>query len=257
MKLRKYIQFAFLYIVIQAIGMAIMYYGLGAQYGSPEMTPIVFWSEVVLSLLVLYYIRRYASWREVGFGEFKWVRVLWIAPILLLSLVSLVNVFTMIASADPSSQEIIGVVIVGVMTLLVGFAEETMFRGILLRGAMARHNVFLAMLISAVGFSLLHSINIFGGEPATSVATQMFSTLLYGLFMAPMALLVGNLIPLIIAHFLWDFVLLAPGQVASITAAPVSYALAQSLIIPVQFVMMIAGWVAIYVLWRRGQFQNK
>ena len=45
-------------------------------YGSPEITPVVIWSEIVLSLLVLNYIRRYAAWEEFGYGPFKWVNLL-------------------------------------------------------------------------------------------------------------------------------------------------------------------------------------
>lgn len=131
-----------------------------------------------------------------------------------------------------------------------------MFRGILLRGALARYNVIASLLISAVGFSLLHSVNIFGGEPTNEVGSQMFATLMDGLFMAPIAILVGNLIQLIIAHFLWDFILLAPTQVASTEVSSGFFALAQASIIPIQYVLMIVAWIVVFIRWKQGKFEN-
>lgn len=256
MKLNKYILFTALYIGIMALGMTIMNYGLGIQYGSQEMAKVVIWIEIILTLLVVYYIRRYASWRDVGFGKITWTSVLWLAPTLLLSLISGAGAIMAIASGNPSSREIQSVVLVGLLTLLVGFSEETMFRGILLRGALARYNVIASLLISAVGFSLLHSVNIFGGEQTNEVGSQMFATLMDGLFMAPIAILVGNLIPLIIAHFLWDFILLAPTQVASTEVSSGFFALAQASIIPIQYVLMIVAWIVVFIRWKQGKFEN-
>ena len=257
MKLRNYLLFAVIFIAVEALGMAIMYHGFGVEYGSERFPYYVIWTQLALAALVVFYVWKYASWKEVGYGKIQWVLMLWIAPSLLLGLVSGVIVLIMIASASPGTQEILGVVVIAVMTLLVGFAEETMFRGILLRGALARYNVFVAMLISAVGFSLLHSVNTLAGEPAGSVVGQMGSTLLNGLFAAPLALLIGNLAPLVLIHFLWDFSLLAPGAVASSGTPPTLYALAQGLSGPVEWVMAVVGWVVVFVLWRRGKFRNE
>ena len=257
MKLRNYLLFAVIFIAVEALGMAIMYHGFGVEYSSDRFPYYVIWTQVALALLVFFYVKRYASWQEVGYGKIQWVHMLWIAPNLLLAVVSAASALVMIASSSPSSQEILGVVTVAVLTLIVGFAEETMFRGILLRGALARYNVFLAMLISAVGFSLLHSVNVLGGEPAGSVVSQMGSTLLYGLFMAPLALLIGNLTPLVLLHFLWDFNVLAVGQVPSADASQGLLGITQVVSSPVQWVMTVVAWVVVFVLWRRGEFRNE
>jgi hypothetical protein len=84
----------------------------------------------------------------------------------------------------------------------------------------------------------------------------MFATLMDGLFMAPIAILVGNLIPLIIAHFLWDFILLAPTQVASTEVSSGFFALAQASIIPIQYVLMIVAWIVVFIRWKQGKFEN-
>ncbi|MFD3156834.1 CPBP family intramembrane glutamic endopeptidase [Haloimpatiens sp. FM7330] len=66
-----------------------------------------------------------------------------------------------------------------------------------------------AIIISAVSFSLLHSVNIFGGNSVSSTIMQIIFTFIMGLCFAPLALKVKNLYPLIIFHWLWDFVLIA------------------------------------------------
>jgi hypothetical protein len=163
-RLRRYFAFALLYILVQAVGMTIMFHGLGIRYGSPEMTPVVLWFEVLLALLVVLYVRRFNSWREIGYGECRWGRLLWVVPILLLNLVSLGSVVATVAGAGLGPGDVGRLAVTAVMTLLVGFAEETTFRGILLRGALERHGLVAALLVSAAGFSLLHSINVLGGE---------------------------------------------------------------------------------------------
>ena len=65
------------------------------------------------------------------------------------------------------------------------------------------------MVISSVGFSLLHAVNIFGGVEPIGVPLQLAMTLLFGMVLAPIALLVGSLTPLIIFHALWDFTTIA------------------------------------------------
>lgn len=258
MKLRKHILFAVLFILVQGVTFAVTWFGFGYRYGSAQEARLSVLSEAILALMVLVYIRRYASWREAGYGEFSWRRLLWIAPLLLPAVLYAVYFLGKIASAGPSAQQLLGLAAVGVMTLLVGFAEETTFRGILLRGELAAgRNVFVAMIVSAVGFSLLHSVNVLGGLPASEVASQMFSTLMVGLCFAPLALLVGNLIPLVIWHFLWDFITLAPTQVPGLTLTPGPFEILRVSITPLQYVMTVIGWAAVFMLWRRGRFAQR
>jgi hypothetical protein len=84
----------------------------------------------------------------------------------------------------------------------------------------------------------------------------MVDTFLYGLFMAPLALLIGNLTPLILLHFLWDFVILSAGQITSAQGLPALFSLTQVLVNPIQWVMTVAAWVAVFMLWRRGEFRR-
>ncbi len=255
MRLRKHILFVLLFILVQGLTFAVTWYGFGFRYASAQEARLSVISETILALMVLYYIRRYASWPEAGYGPFSWRRSLWMVPLLIPALIYAGYLLSAIASAKPSGLEFLGVAAVALMTLMVGFAEETTFRGILLRGEMAYRNVFVAMLVSAIGFSLLHSVNVFAGMAPAEMLSQLRGTLVVGLCLAPLALLTGNLLPLVIWHFLWDF----SGLVLTQVPVERSNMLFESLhltVIPLQYVMGVAGWVAVFVLWRRGQFRT-
>jgi len=65
------------------------------------------------------------------------------------------------------------------------------------------------MFVSAIGFSLLHAVNVFGGVPLLGVPMQLITTFLFGFLLAPLMLKLNNILPLILFHWLWDFVLFA------------------------------------------------
>lgn len=95
--------------------------------------------------------------------------------------------------------------------LLVGVAEETMFRRILfirLLGLFQERGFKKALLISALCFSLLHGVNVLGGAPAPQVLMQLVATFVAGLFYVLMFDYTRNIYLLIIMHFLWDYILL-------------------------------------------------
>lgn len=254
MKLKKHILFVLLFILVQGLTFAFTFYVMGYPYASAGEARFSAISEAILALMVLYYIRRYASWPAAGYEKFSWRRALWMAPLLLPVLLYAGYLSSAIASARPDGLAILGVAAVALMTLLVGFVEETTFRGILLRGELAYRNVFVAMITSAIGFSLLHSVNVLAGMPPAEMLGQLRDTLIVGLCLAPLALLTGNLLPLVTWHFLWDFGGLVTTQVplAQTNALFESMKLA---VIPLQYVMGVIGWVAVFALWRRGKFR--
>ena len=96
------------------------------------------------------------------------------------------------------------------VTLLVGVAEETMFRRILfvrLFGLFQERSFKKTLLLSAASFSLLHAVNILGGSPAPQVLMQLAATFVAGLFYVLMFDYTRNICLLIIMHFLWDYIL--------------------------------------------------
>ena len=97
-------------------------------------------------------------------------------------------------------------------TLLVGIAEEMMFRRILYVGLLGEPNgrsIKGALLISSLTFSLLHAVNVLAGSPLSNVLTQLGATFIAGLFFAFMYERTQSILLMIVFHFLWDYLLLS------------------------------------------------
>lgn len=89
---------------------------------------------------------------------------------------------------------------------LTGFAEETMFRGIVLK-LLDRHPAVTAVLVSSLLFGLVHLNNIvIRGEPAIIFA-QAVGAFTFGIGYAALRLRLNTIWPLIVLHMLHDLVL--------------------------------------------------
>lgn len=252
-KLPKYLIYTICFIAVAAIIAAVQYHIFGIPYAAKEEVRIIVFAEVLLCLIPIYYAKRYSSWKQIGFGKTNWRKGLWIAPLLVLVLIHTFDFIRGVAATNPSSVEVFWVMITLIETFWIGVAEETMFRGVLLRGALTRYNIFGAMLISAIGFSLLHSINVLAGYPVPDTISQLIVTFQYGLLMAPLALLVGNLWPLILAHFLWDFTGLAKVQLSAPITGGAFYGITGLVIPSIQLLYIMVLWGVIYLKWRKGK----
>jgi len=82
-----------------------------------------------------------------------------------------------------------GIASVVAMVIVAPFTEELLFRGLILRGFLARYGVVAAVLVSAVLFALVH-VNPY----------QFGSAFLMGVFLAWLFLRTHSLWPCIIAH---------------------------------------------------------
>lgn len=205
---------AVLYIVVMGIGMSIMHYVFGHSYSDPEMVYVIGWVEIILSLIAIVTVLKFSNWREIGFGKMRVRHLVWLIPGILNALFILFAVFQKISMGGFSFSQWKLFTVIGITMLLVGFSEELMFRGIVLRGALASKSIFTSVLISALFFSTLHSVNVLGGADIISVIIQMVITFIFGLFAGLVSLKLRNITPLIIAHFLWDFSLFASPMVA-------------------------------------------
>jgi uncharacterized protein len=104
----------------------------------------------------------------------------------------------------PGASELLPWLALG--TLLVGFAEEVVTRGLMVVGFReAGWSSLTVYLVSTVCFALLHGINAFFGQSAKVTITQMVMTLAAGTALYVIRLSTGTLITGIVLHALWDF----------------------------------------------------
>jgi membrane protease YdiL (CAAX protease family) len=189
------------YIAIMAAGMFTTGHVFGITYGDPAMVNVLVFFEVILCLYAILVARRLFKHWDCGFRPIDWSGMVWLIPNFVLMAALFVALFR------TGTIEFSGLaLLVVVTTILVGFSEELMFRGVALRGALNEVSTGKAIVISSVLFSLLHSVNVLAGVPLDGMVQQLGLTFVFGLAMACYALRVNSLIPVIVFHALWDMV---------------------------------------------------
>lgn len=209
------IKIAAIYIFVMGIGMFTMRYIFGYSYTNPDMVYVLGWIEVVLSSIAIFTVIKFSSWKQIGFGKIRLKHILWLLPYFAIFLLLLSQVFVSLNVNGISSLQLKLLIATAITTLLVGFSEELMFRGIVLRGMLAKYGIYKSMFISAVAFMLLHVVNVLGGLSVQAMLVQLVIVFISGLLLAPVVLKLRSLIPLIIYHFLWDFSMMS-SQIASV-----------------------------------------
>lgn len=110
--------------------------------------------------------------------------------------------------------------------LLVGFAEETLFRGILLRGLRTDGRTEATVAVgTSVVFGVFHLTNLITGSPAYAVLNQVLLATLTGAILYSFRRISGLLLPAMIAHGLWDISLFLPAADATTASSVIGLAL--------------------------------
>jgi len=99
------------------------------------------------------------------------------------------------------------VLILAVNTLLVGFSEETMFRGVLFRGLRSGIPFWPAVWLTSVIFGSVHVLNATGTGDLIAAVTQAVTAFMAGTFFLALVLRTRSIVPAILFHACWDFLL--------------------------------------------------
>ena len=154
-------------------------------------------ASLILSVIAALLLVQMGWWKVVGYRSPNQPRDLWY---FLLPLVPVV-INLLIGLDVPSLWRLAELLAI---TLLIGFAEETIFRGLMLN-ALKVHGFWRAAIITALLFGLSHSLNVLAGKSMAETAAQIFYAVAFGFTFAVLVLKKGILWPLVIVHFLIDF----------------------------------------------------
>ncbi|PSB26062.1 hypothetical protein C7B82_20825 [Stenomitos frigidus ULC18] len=180
---------AFLYTAIMGIGMFYMKTVQGITYGDPAMMNLFWFILIILNALNAFWVTRYFGWQAIGFRPLDRQQLLWFLPSIAVLIAMWVVCLSGLSQTSLTAAQWQLFAVAGFTTLLVGLGEETMYRGIVLHAFLTTHRVRWAMLVSAIGFSLLHAVNVFGGVPLLSVPAQLVMTFLLGFLFASLMLI--------------------------------------------------------------------
>lgn len=202
------------YVIWQAVGMGIQIAGMGPE--AIDLLDIVKHrlspSLAAASLFLLVVVLLFRWGREVGLAQGPQrgtLKVIW--PWLLF--LALFAASALNAGLPAASVTLF----ILANTLMVGWSEEVMFRGIWLRGLFRSFGTWVAIIGSSVIFGAMHVLNVFLTGDLRGAVIQAVAAFLSGVFLAAVRLRTGSLWTGIVLHGLWDagtFMVAAGGTAA-------------------------------------------
>jgi membrane protease YdiL (CAAX protease family) len=137
------------------------------------------------------------GWHDLGLNAPHSMGLLWFPALYLVIFLGAAGLIGL-----PPGKEI---AMIGLNTLIVGFSEEMMFRGILLMALVRVMRVWPAILWSCILFGAVHVLNVFITGEFSAAVIQAVTAAASGLVFVAIRLRTGSIWPAIIYHALWDF----------------------------------------------------
>jgi len=197
---RRPVAFSIAIILVAELGLAAVSWALD-RLAVPRFAGLLI-GEACFCGYVAWLLTRLGWWRDAGFRSRVTRRaVLVFAPWLVL-------VLLMALEDGGRSAGLAAVAATAAFTLMVGFAEEGLLRGVALR-ALLPGGALRAAVLSALIFGLAHLANILQGRPVGSSVVQAVYATFLGIGLAGSRLAAGTIWPAVTVHALIDFADLA------------------------------------------------
>ncbi|USB34155.1 CPBP family intramembrane glutamic endopeptidase [Paenibacillus sp. YPG26] len=188
-------------IIIELLLLVAMFAaGAYAQMNQLDYTDPVLIAFIPIALVLMVYQTIRRKWAALGFESIRnipsknWIFYL---PLVLVLGINCMNGFK--STSISSLLYFIGV------TLLVGFVEETIYRGLILRTLLAK-GVTAAVTTSSILFAVTHILNALSGQSLWDTILQIVYALLVGLVLALLIIMNNNILPLITFHFIHNLI---------------------------------------------------
>jgi membrane protease YdiL (CAAX protease family) len=135
-------------------------------------------------------------------------------------------------------------------SLLVGFVEEAVFRGVLLYSLVRvwgkkRRGIIASVLVQAALFGIFHSLQVLGGASTSAVMANVLDTFIFGILAGAVVLAGRTLWPAIILHTVSNAFILIKGLSSPwIDPVSIGYLREALLVIPL---VLLSLWVMLKV----------
>ena len=189
----KPVLFAILWIVVYVVLIA----PLRGRFGDGSLQMLL--GLVAISAALLAVIRLLGIQKELGMT--RWLQngkaLLWLLPMWVLSTGNLWGGVSLRYDAITSVMAVLSF-------LLVGVAEEIIFRGFLFNGMRKTGRLTVAIVVSAITFGMGHMVNLLTGHATAETLVQMIFAVGWGFLFTFAYLKGGSLLPCIAIHGLID-----------------------------------------------------
>ncbi|WP_438490908.1 CPBP family intramembrane glutamic endopeptidase [Paenibacillus sp. IHBB 3054] len=155
---------------------------------------------VMAVIVTLYMTKGERTLAQFGFrstGVSKAKEALYYVPLLIIALVQPVM------SGINVDLTAVDILVIVIFTMLVGFTEESVFRGIIRDKLKFKGPVFY-IVFSSVFFGILHMANALNGSNIIHILLQVINALLLGFIFALLIETTNHIIPVIVFHFAYD-----------------------------------------------------
>lgn len=190
---KKPVLFAILWIVVYVVVMS----ALRGRFGDGSLQMLL--GLVAISSALLAVIRRLGIQKALGMT--RWLRngkaLLWLLPMWVLSTGNLWGGVSL-------RYEPVNTVMAVLSFLLVGVAEEVIFRGFLFNGMRKSGSLTAAVIVSAVTFGMGHIVNLLTGQATGETLVQIIFAVAWGFLLTFAYWKGGSLLPCIAIHGLID-----------------------------------------------------
>jgi len=189
-----------LFVVLLLLVILVIYFLAGAITIQLKLTSVAMalMADGLLALIAIFLLTRHHWCRDVGFRLPSNPRSLWFFALPCLPII--LN----IAFLGIGNPGIGGLLLFLAAASLVGFVEETYFRGMMLQ-VLLRRGPWQAVIISSLLFGIMHLLNVAGGANLVATLLQVVYAVAIGLMYAALALRTRTILPLIVIHGLTDF----------------------------------------------------
>ena len=189
----KPVLFAVLWIVLYCVVMA----PIRGRFGDDSVQMLL--GLVAISTGLLLFISANRLQGELGFD--RWIqngrKILWLLPIWILSTGNLWSGLGLRYTG-------INAVMATLSFLLIGFVEETIFRGFLFNGMRRTGSIAAAIIVSAVTFGMGHIVNLLTGQATLDTLLQIVFAVAWGFLLTYAYYKGGSLIACVLIHGIID-----------------------------------------------------
>ena len=189
----KPVLFAILWIVAYCVLLA----PIRSRFGDGSLQMLLALS--VFSMALVLFVNAGKLQGELGLD--RWLQngkeLLWLLPLWVLSTGNVWDGFALRYSG-------IDLVMAVLSFLLIGFAEEMIFRGFLFNGMLRTGKALPAIIVSAVTFGMGHIVNLLTGQATFDTLLQVVFAIAWGFLLTFAYYKGGSLLPCILIHGVID-----------------------------------------------------
>ncbi|AOZ92602.1 CPBP family intramembrane glutamic endopeptidase [Paenibacillus crassostreae] len=164
-----------------------------------NVSPVLI-SFIPISLILIIYLTWRRKWHDIGFQSLANIpKRHWL---LYTPLIVVLVVISLDGFKEVTVSEVFYFIF---FTLLVGFVEETVYRGLILK-TLLNKSIRVAVITSSILFSLTHLLNVMSGQSMEQTLLQLVYALVMGVVLALLMIKNANIWPLITFHFLHNLI---------------------------------------------------